>query len=88
MSCAYSVYVLLNPEGDIYIGQTGNLPRRLCEHSDPSFRGTLYTKRHPGPWQLVHHEELPTRAAAMRRERELKSSRGRDWIRSRLAGGC
>ena len=43
MSCAYSVYVLLNPEGDIYIGQTGNLPLRLCEHNDPSFRGTLYT---------------------------------------------
>jgi hypothetical protein len=24
----------------------------------------------------------------VRRERELKSSRGRDWIRHHLAGGC
>ena len=84
----YSVYVLLNPEGALYTGQTADLARRLREHNDPEFKGTLHTKRRPGPWRLVYEEHLPTRSAAMHRERELKSSRGREWIRQRLAGGC
>ncbi len=84
----YSVYVLLSPEGKIYIGHTSDLCRRLREHNDPEFRGTLHTKRHPGPWQVVYQEKHSTRSAAVRRERELKSSRGRDWIRHHLAGGC
>jgi putative endonuclease len=82
------VYVLANPRDRIYVGHTNDLSRRLREHNDPEFRGTLYTKRHPGPWRVIHQEQHPTRSAAMRRERELKSSRGRDWIRQRLAGGC
>ena len=84
----YTVYVLLNPEGKIYVGQTADLSRRLQQHNDPEFRGTLHTKRHPGPWRLVHEEQFPSRSAAMRRERELKSARGRDWVRQHLAGGC
>jgi putative endonuclease len=64
------------------------LGRRLSQHNDPSYRGTLHTKRHAGPWRLVYHEECQTRREAMRRERELKSSRGRDWIRQYLQFGC
>ncbi len=83
----YFVYVLRNPQGAIYIGQTSDLPRRLHQHNNPDFRGTLHTKWHPGPWELVHEEQQPTRGEAMRRERELKSARGREWIRQKLAGG-
>ena len=82
------VYVLMNPQEEIYIGQTSQLAVRLAQHNDPEYRGTLYTKRHPGPWRLVHQEPFQTRAEAMRRERELKSSRGREWIRQHLEGGC
>jgi len=63
----YSVYVLLNPQGKIYVGQTRDLTRRLSEHNDPEYRGTLHTKRHSGPWRLVHQEEFSTRGEAMRR---------------------
>ena len=78
------MYVLLNPQGKMYVGHTNNLSRRLAEHNDPAYRGTLHTKRHPGPWWLVHHEQFPTRSEAMHRERELKSSRGREWVRQHL----
>ena len=46
---AYHVYVLLNPDGKTYIGQTNDLERRLAQHNEPDFRGTLHTQRHQGP---------------------------------------
>jgi putative endonuclease len=85
---AFFVYVLLNPKGETYVGHTDNLPRRLSQHNDPACRLTLHTKRHPGPWKLIHSERFPTRSAAMRRERELKTGKGRDWIRKALFPGC
>jgi putative endonuclease len=78
----------MNPRGEIYIGQTSDLRSRLRQHNDPDYRGTLHTKRHAGPWDLVYQEQFPTRREAMGRERELKSSRGRDWIRQKLQSGC
>ena len=87
-STVFWVYVLINPQGKIYLGQTSDLSRRLTEHNDPNYRGTLYTKRHAGSWQLVYQEQFQTRREAMGRERELKSSRGRDWIRQHLHTGC
>lgn len=85
---AYFVYILQNPEGKTYVGQTSNLPRRLAQHNDPGCRLTLHTNRHKGPWSLIHHEQFPTRSQAMRRERELKTGKGRDWIRRVLLQGC
>jgi len=75
------VYVLMNPKDEIYIGHTNNLARRLDQHNDPEFWGTLHTKRHAGPWHMIHSEEYVTRAEAMGREKQLKTSRGRAWIR-------
>ena len=54
----FFVYVLLNRQGKTYVGQTGDLPRRLSQHNDPNCRMTLHTKRHPGPWRLLHLEEF------------------------------
>jgi len=82
---AYHVYVLLNPDGKTYVGQTSDLARRVAQHNDPSFRLTLHTKRHSGPWRLVHSEEFATRADAIRRERQLKTGKGRDWMRRELS---
>ncbi len=84
----YFVYVLLNPQGKTYVGQTADLERRLNQHNDPTCLLTLHTKRHPGPWRLLHFEQFPSRSAAMRRERELKSGKGREWIRNVLLDGC
>lgn len=85
---AFHLYILANPESEIYVGQTGDLQRRLAQHNDPQFRGTLHTKRHAGPWRLLHAEQFTTRAEAMQRERALKGAQGRQWIRDTLLGGC
>ncbi|MGH9804516.1 MAG: GIY-YIG nuclease family protein [Candidatus Acidiferrales bacterium] len=85
---AYFTYVLVNPQGKTYVGNSSNLTRRLSQHNDPNCQLTLHTKRHPGPWRLLHSEEFPTRSAAMRRERELKAGKGREWIRQVLLHGC
>jgi predicted GIY-YIG superfamily endonuclease len=81
----FHVYVLANPSDRIYIGQTCDLARRLFEHNDPESSGTLYTKRHPGPWRLIHQEAFPSRAEAMRHEKALKTATGRRRIREMLA---
>ena len=84
----YWVYVLLNPDGKTYVGHANDLERRPAQHNHVAFRGTLHTKRHRGPWQLIHSEQHPTRSAAMQRERDPKSGKGREWIRRELLGGC
>ena len=84
----FFVYILLNPEGKTYVGQTADLDQRLAQHNDPDCRLTLHTKRHTGSWRLLHSEVFPSRSAAMHRERELKSGKGREWIRRVLLRGC
>ena len=78
---SYFVYVLVNLKDEIYIGHTSHLSCRLDQHNDPEFHGTLHTKRHLGPWRMIHSEAYTTRAEAMGREKQLKTSRGRTWIR-------
>ena len=63
-----------------YIGQTDDLDRRVREHNDPQHNNKKFTSKHPGPWVLVYFEQFETRAEAMRRERWLKSGRGRVWL--------
>jgi len=86
----FHVYVLANSDNQTYVGQTSNLKARLAEHNDPECALTLHTKRRRGPWRLLYHEECASRAAAMKRERQLKSGGGRRFIRSLLGGpdGC
>jgi putative endonuclease len=85
---AFFVYVLSNPQGKTYVGQTADIVRRVAQHNDPDCRLTLHTKRHAGPWRLLHSEKFPSRSAAMCRERERKSGKGREWIRRVLLRGC
>ena len=77
----YSVYVLQNPPGKLYVGQTGNLEDRLKSHHE-GFTG--YTTNIGGPWVLKYQEEFQTRSEAMKREKELKTGKGRDFIRLKL----
>ncbi|MCO5200339.1 MAG: GIY-YIG nuclease family protein [Chloroflexi bacterium] len=85
---AFTVYVLRNAEGRLYIGQTSDLRRRLNEHASGASGWTSGAGR--GPWQLVQAEEFETRAEAMARERQLKSGRANQELRrtSRAGDGC
>ncbi|NOU19097.1 MAG: GIY-YIG nuclease family protein [Bacteroidales bacterium] len=75
----YYVYVLYSEVNDkIYIGFTNNPQGRLEAHNHPKNKG--WTKRYQ-PWRIIHSEPFSTKDEAMKREQELKSHQGRDFIR-------
>ncbi len=78
----YFVYVIQSDVGTRYVGQTNNLERRLYDHR--SQRGGRYTKRSKNH-KLVYSEKFETRKEAVRRERELKSGQGRQWLKNKLS---
>lgn len=81
----YYVYVLVNKQsGKIYIGQTDDLEKRVRQHNERSFRKSSYTKTNKGEWVLAYKEELGSRKESMVREKQLKSFRGREYIRSQI----
>jgi putative endonuclease len=79
---AFTVYALYNLDRDkIYIGQTKDLEKRLATHlSDTKNRRKDFTNKNDGEWQVVYSESLSTRTEALRREKSLKSSRGRAFV--------
>ena len=79
-------YILENPEGRFYIGQTDNLTARLDNHNRTDVIGGKFTRK-IGPWKLVWTEPHPTRSAAMLRERQIKKMKSARWIRNTLLKG-
>ena len=76
----FTVYVLKNKIGRIYIGQTKNLVNRLILHNSGRNRST----KNKGSFCIVYTETYESRAEAMKRERELKGGKGREWIRQQM----
>ena len=78
----FYVYVIRSvSSGKHYIGQTNNIRRRLDEHN---FGKGRYTNNR-GPWKVVYKEQFDTRSEAMRREKFLKSGKGRELMKGILA---
>lgn len=75
----YKVYVLISvTTGKKYVGQTANIEKRLAAHNTGASR---YTKNR-GPWLLIYSELYNTRSESMKREKYLKTGKGRDFIDS------
>lgn len=78
----YYMYVLYSPRFDkIYVGYTTDVAKRLRSHNQLATKGWTIRFR---PWLLVHKEGFQTKKEAMAREKELKSAKGREWIRMYL----
>ena len=78
----YKVYVLYSVKFDkIYVGFTSNLAQRLLSHNKLATKGWTIRFR---PWVIIHTEEFEIKGEAMKREKALKSSRGRAFIREKL----
>jgi len=75
------VYILQNPVGKFYIGQTEDLCKRVAEHNAPGRDGVKFTAKGNGPWRLVWSESYASRVEAMRREKQIKSMKSARWIR-------
>jgi len=77
----YIVYAIFNSTSKkIYIGQTNNLKKRLRLHNNKTFQN-CYTSKFDGEWRLIYQEKVSTRHEALKREKELKSFRGREFIK-------
>jgi putative endonuclease len=79
----YYIYAIFNKQVDkIYIGQTIDIINRVKEHNNHKFTG--YTSRFQGQWELIYQESAATRSEALNREKQLKSFRGREFIKSHI----
>ncbi|WP_346856453.1 GIY-YIG nuclease family protein [uncultured Draconibacterium sp.] len=65
----FYTYILESEEtGKLYIGQTGDVAKRLVRHNSGQSR---YTKG-KGPWELLYSVAFETRTEAILMERKLK----------------
>ncbi|MFA0961642.1 GIY-YIG nuclease family protein [Roseivirga sp. BDSF3-8] len=78
----FTVYVIYAKAFDkIYIGYTSDLQQRILSHNKLAKKGWTIRFR---PWVIIHTEQFSTKAEAMMREKQLKSSRGRSFIRESI----
>ncbi len=79
----FVVYVIESSGGRLYTRHTSDLARRLEEHNS----GLCKSTKVDTGWQVVYSEDHNDRGAAMRREKWLKTGRGREFLKSVLRGG-
>ena len=79
----YYVYILKSKSNKerIYIGYTGDLNKRIKEHSNPD--SSSYTRQY-APWELETYTVFKDKQLAQQYEIYLKSQSGRAFLRKRL----
>jgi putative endonuclease len=82
----YSTYAIFNiSRNKIYIGHTENINNRLLRHNGIlRNKSRSFTNRNKGSWELFYKEEFQIRKEAIKREKELKSYQGRNFLRELL----
>ena len=76
----FTVYVLYSTTfNKIYIGYTSDIKNRLLSHNSLATKGYTLKFR---PWVLIYSEEYSSKSDAMKREKQLKSAKGREFIHS------
>ena len=73
----WTVYILACADGTLYTGITTDPARRLREHNHDNRLGARYTRARR-PVRLVYAEACASRAAAARREADIKRMRRAD----------
>lgn len=75
----FFVYCLFSEKHNrLYIGQTDNIERRFSEHC----KGRVLSTKAYLPYRLIYTEALVTKSDAVKREKELKLSQGRRFLKS------
>ncbi len=79
----FITYVLYSEKYDkIYIGFTSDLESRLLSHNMLATKGWTVKFR---PWILVYNEKFESKKKAIIREKQLKSAKGREFIRNYIS---
>ncbi len=77
----YYVYVLQSHKDNLlYTGFTLDLKRRLKEHNE----GNVSSTKKRTPFKLIYYEACLSQEDAIRREKYLKSTYGKRFIKNRL----
>ena len=77
----YFVYVLVSKtDGKFYTGFTSDLDKRLIEHNS----GKVVSTRVRIPFELIYFEYCLDNKDAIHREKYLKTTYGKRYIRNRL----
>lgn len=82
----FIVYAIYNKiRNKIYIGHTVDLDIRLKRHNRILLHNKKsFTYKNSGFWELAYKEEFTTRQEAMIREKQLKSYKGRCYIKNQI----
>ena len=75
----FVVYILFSKDYDkTYVGFTSNLIERFKSHNYLSKKGYTIKFR---PWQVIYVEFFTTKSEALKKEKLLKSGKGREFIK-------
>ena len=75
------VYVLFSlKDQKFYVGYTKDLKKRIKDHTD----GKVYSTKNRRPLQLIYYEASLAEKDAIHREKYLKTTHGKRYIRNRL----
>lgn len=75
------VYAIECDNASVYIGQTRDLTQRWAQHLKG--RGARWTRKYK-PLRLFYSEECKSYLASRKRERELKKTKGRNFLKTIL----
>lgn len=77
----YFVYVLKSEiDNNLYVGYTNNLEQRIEEHNN----GNVYSTKRRRPLNLIYYEACLNQQDATHREKYLKTSWGKRYLKTRL----
>ncbi len=77
----FYTYILLSEKDDkFYVGYTDNLKRRIKQHNNGDVESTKYRRL----LKLIYYEVCLNQKDAIHREKYLKTTYGKRYIRNRL----
>jgi len=77
----FYTYVLKSQkDGNLYVGYSGSLKKRIDEHNS----GLVDATKDRKPFVLVYYEACLDQAKALRREKYFKSGYGRRFLKDRI----
>ncbi len=79
----FIAYVIMNENDKISIGQTSDLGKRMKRHNGLlESKKNSFTSKNKGIWKVVYSEVFNFRKEAVNREKQLKSFRGREFLKT------
>ncbi len=76
----YTSVLQSGKSGELYIGYTKDLKRRLVEHN----QGLNLSTKSDRPWKIIYYEACLSKSDAKKREQYLKMTQGHRMLKIRL----